>query len=639
MREETFVLSKTNLGIIIDRLKADYDLLGPTQKDEEFVFGPIESVDDLRLDYDTTILPPHKKYFLPPHEDLFKFQGPIDMTQDLMEPDKTQILFGVHACDVNALMSLDSVFLGTYPDPYYARRRKNTLIIGLNCSKPCKNGFCSSFNTGPFMDEGFDLALTDMGDRYLIEIGSEKGSNLVSGLKSASEADITRRNRIAQGSKQAITRKMDTSVLSGLLYNNLDHPVWSELEERCLACGSCTNVCPTCFCFAVQDNVDLSLTNGTRLREWDSCQSHEFSRVALGHIFRPDRSARIRHRLHHKLTYFEQQFGKPGCVGCGRCVSYCIANIDPVEIVASIQASPAPFHGINLFQPSTKKVCPDKSPWQSQSAVIKGIKQQTADTTTYTLSFTDPSVQANYSYDPGVFNMISLAGLGEAPISISSSDNGQDTFDHTIRAVGNITNHLAGMQVGDTIGIRGPYGTGWPVKEMKKKNVLLIAGGIGLAPLRPVIKYIQAHREDYGKLEILYGAKTPAERLFVDEYDEWRAIPDTHLHLTVDMVPSDTVWEHAVGVVTGLCNIMSSTCEKTIALTCGPEIMMQFVVDDLIKRNFRSQQIFISLERRMSCGIKKCGNCQIGPLFICQDGPVFRYTDVLGLPDFSFVRR
>ncbi len=634
MRVETFVLSKADLGNYINKLQTQYSLIGPIAKEEEAVFGLIESVDSLYLDYDTTILPPHKKYFLPPHEDLFKFQGPIDMTQDPVEPDKPQILFGVHACDVNGLASLDRVFLGTYPDPYYAQKRKNTLIIGLNCSRPCKNGFCSSFNTGPVMDEGFDLALTDMGDRFLVQVGSEIGLNLADGLRPASEADVTERNRILRASQQSMTRIMDTTDLTGLLHNNVEHPKWEELEDRCLACGSCTNVCPTCFCFAIEDKVDLSLTNGVREREWDSCQSYEFSRVAMDHVFRPNRAARIRHRINHKLTYFGQQFdGAPGCVGCGRCVTYCIVNIDPIDIISTIQASPAQPKEINIYRARPKKVCPDKSPWEPQPAVIKGIKQQTADTTTYTLSFADPIFQANYSYDPGVFNMISLAGLGEAPISISSNDSGPDTFDHTIRAVGNVTNCLAGLKVGDSIGIRGPYGTGWPVEEMKGKNVLLIAGGIGLAPLRPVIKHIQAHRQDYGKLEILYGARTPADRLFVDEYDEWRNIPDTHLHLTVDVVPSGTVWEHSVGVVTGLCNLMNSTCDNTIMVTCGPDIMMKFVVKDLLARQFSPEQIFISLERRMSCGIKKCGNCQIGPVFVCQDGPVFRYADVKDLPE------
>ncbi|MDH7497259.1 MAG: 4Fe-4S dicluster domain-containing protein [Syntrophomonadaceae bacterium] len=629
---EIYVLPKQEMGGFVAGLAARYEVLGPVAKEEEFVFAPVSSAAELRLDYDTTILPPHKKYFLPPMETLFTFDGRASGRE--VEPAVGErVLFGVHACDVNGLLSLDQVFLGSYPDPYYRARRASTAIIGLNCTEPCENGFCSSFNTGPGMDRGYDLALTDIGEAFLVEVGSERGKELAKGLAPASDEHLIAKNRALRAAQQMITRRIDTEGLAQLLHENVEHAEWEELAEICLSCGSCTNVCPTCFCFGVKDYVELDLTTGTRPREWDSCQFYEFSRVAMDHVFRPGRPARIKQRMYHKLTYFQQQFDAPGCVGCGRCVTYCIVDIDPVEIVENIQENPNPGKEVHLYTPPPRRECPDTSPWKPLPAVIKGIKKQTADTTTYTLAFQDPKVQEAYTYQPGVFNMVSLFGLGEAPISISSSADTRGSFDHTIRAVGNVTNALEKCQVGDVIGIRGPYGRGWPVEEMEGKNVLLIAGGIGLAPLRPVIKHIQARRDRYGSLEILYGARTPADMLFTDEFDEWRAIPDTKLYLTVDRADPADCWQFNVGVVTTLCDLMAAVPENTVVVTCGPDIMMKFVVKTLLGRGFSPEQIFVSLERRMSCGIKKCGNCQIGPVFVCQDGPVFRYSDVQDLPE------
>jgi NAD(P)H-flavin reductase len=174
---------------------------------------------------------------------------------------------------------------------------------------------------------------------------------------------------------------------------------------------------------------------------------------------------------------------------------------------------------------------------------------------------------------------------------------------------------------------------GWPVEEMKGKNVLVVVGGVGLAPLMGTIKHIANHRDQYGKLEILYGARTPGDMLFTDEFDFLRKIPDTKLLLCVDTCPLGMDWDHDIGVVTTLFEKMSSKPDNTIMITCGPDIMMRFVVKNLLGLGWSSEQMYVSLERRMSCGIKKCGNCQIGPLFVCQDGPVFKLADIQGLPE------
>ncbi len=636
MPVEAFVLPKSELGSFVAKLKADYEVFGPVAKGPKFVFGPVEKAEDMRLDYDTTILPP-KKYFHQPEQDLMNFSGVADIAEG-KKPVGKRVIFGVHPCDVNGLLSLDKVFLGSYPDPYYKELRDNTVVIALNCVKPCEYGFCASFNTGPEADVGFDLSLTDIGDKFVVVIGSARGKEMAAGLAAAAVEDLVAGKRALRACQHDMTRRIDVGGdLGEFLHQNFDHPVWMEEKEKCLACGSCTAVCPTCYCFAVKDMVDLSLQKGGRTRMWDSCMFYEFSRVALDHIFMPDRTARLKQRMYHKLTYYQQQFNATGCVGCGRCVATCVKHIDPVDVINRIQENPLPAKEVTLYRPPVKIVHTKENPWEPQKAVIKAIKKQTADVNTYTFEFVDPQVRESYTYDNGVFNLISIFGIGESAISISScADENTGTFDHTVRAVGNVTNALAKMQVGDVVGIRGPYGFGWPMEEMKGKNVLLVAGGIGLAPLRGVIKSIQKNRDQFGNFEILYGSRTPDGMLFTDEYEEWRKIPNTRLYLTVDYVPPGVEWGHNIGVVTTLFDKMTSRKENTIMITCGPDIMMKFVVLDLLKRGWSPEQLYVSLERRMSCGIKKCGNCQMGPVFVCQDGPVFKYADIMNLPGGVF---
>lgn len=277
-----------------------------------------------------------------------------------------------------------------------------------------------------------------------------------------------------------------------------------------------------------------------------------------------------------------------------------------------------------------------ENPYKPYTVEIMDIKQETADTKTYRLSFCDADVRDGYSFEPGQFNMLTVFGIGEAPVSVSSNPEEKKSFEHTVRSVGNVTNALSKLRVGDTFHVRGPYGTGWPMDFMKGKNVLLIAGGIGLAPLRPVIYSIADRRTDYETLEILYGARTPEEGLFRTEYDRWRTLPQTSLKLTVDKVPEGTDWNFHVGVVTELFRDMVSRPENTAVITCGPEIMMKYAVRDLLERRFLPDQIFLSLERRMNCGISKCGFCQIGSQFVCQDGPVFSYQQLLCLTEKVF---
>ncbi len=276
-----------------------------------------------------------------------------------------------------------------------------------------------------------------------------------------------------------------------------------------------------------------------------------------------------------------------------------------------------------------------KDPYLPSTAEIVNVKRQSNDTKTYTARFVNEARQTEFRPEPGQFIMISVPGLGEAPFSLSSGPERNGCFDTTIRAVGNLTGILDRCVVGTKIGVRGPYGKAWPLEKAKGRDVLVIAGGIGLAPLRPVIKTVGKNRDMYGALEVLYGARTPADEMFVDEYEDWKRIKDTTLSLTVDSVPKGVTWSHKVGVVTALFDEMRISAEDSIVMTCGPEIMMRFVARGLLARNFRRDTIYVSLERRMKCGMGHCGHCQIGSKFVCKDGPVFSYSELEGLPDLT----
>jgi len=276
-----------------------------------------------------------------------------------------------------------------------------------------------------------------------------------------------------------------------------------------------------------------------------------------------------------------------------------------------------------------------KDPYVPNTAEIVNVKKQSHDTKTYSIRLVKKEKREEFRAKPGQFVMVSLPGLGEAPFSLSSGPEKEDSFDSTIRAVGNVTTALDQFGIGAKIGVRGPYGKAWPIEEAKARNILLVAGGIGLAPLRPVIKTIQANRGTFKHFEILYGTRTPADEIFTDEYDQWQRIPNTTMHLTVDSVPKGVLWPHRIGVVTALFDDTKTTPEDSIVMTCGPEIMMRFAAQGLVARKFRKDQIYLSLERRMKCGMGHCGHCQIGRMFVCRDGPVFNYLDLEGLPDLT----
>ncbi len=255
---------------------------------------------------------------------------------------------------------------------------------------------------------------------------------------------------------------------------------------------------------------------------------------------------------------------------------------------------------------------------------IQNVRRETADT--FTMTFEAVDGQQAFRFRAGQFNMLYLFGVGEIPISISGDPTRPGALVHTTRAVGTVTRALKRLRPGDLIGIRGPFGSAWPVQEAEGADVVIVAGGIGLAPLRPVMYTVLARREKYGRIVLMYGTRTPEDILFRRELETWRGKFDLDVYVTVDRAMGR--WRGHVGVVTTLIRKATFDPHSTVAMVCGPEIMMRYSVLELHRRGVPLSAVYISMERNMKCAVGFCGHCQFGPHFICKDGPVFRYDRV-----------
>lgn len=254
---------------------------------------------------------------------------------------------------------------------------------------------------------------------------------------------------------------------------------------------------------------------------------------------------------------------------------------------------------------------------------VKRVQRELRDTVTLELEPLDPGQEA---FLPGQFNMLYRMSVGEVPISMSGSPLATSTLVHTVRAVGAVTRAICSSKRGDVVGVRGPFGRGWPMEAADGKDVLIVAGGIGLAPLRPVIYQILARRQRYGRVALLVGARSPVDLLFAAELEHWRFRADLDVQTTVDTATEG--WIGHVGVVTSLLTSARFEPRETIAMLCGPEIMMRFGAAEVLRRGVAPEDIYLSMERNMQCAVGICGHCQYGPAFVCKDGPVFAFPQV-----------
>ena len=266
-------------------------------------------------------------------------------------------------------------------------------------------------------------------------------------------------------------------------------------------------------------------------------------------------------------------------------------------------------------------------PMRPRLYAVAARHDETPDTYTFALAPQDGTAPPPFS--PGQFNMLYLFGRGEAAISMSGDSTDQNRLVHTVRSAGSVTRGFETLEPGDTIGVRGPFGTAWPMDTIRGRDVLFVAGGLGLAPLRPAILHLLAHRTEYSRATVLYGTRSPDMLLFRRDLERWAVTPDLDFQTTVDH--ADASWHGRVGVITKLIAAAEFDPARTSALLCGPEIMMHFSVEALKKSGMRGSDIHVSLERNMKCALGHCGHCQFGPAFVCRDGPVFRHDRVAHL--------
>jgi len=323
----TKTISKKDLTSWLDGLMKDKVLIAPTLVDDQTVFKPVASVDEISLDHRNTVLSV-KEWFFPTTEPLFTiYQKDGETTLEPISIEKESVLFGIRPCDAAGLKLLDKVFLSAPADFIYAERRDKTTLIGLTCLEPSPQCFCTSMNAAPDNADDVDIMLTEVTDGYIVEAVTEKGKDLL--------ADVKLSDSEQSAPEVKCPTELQVKDVSKAMQTRFEDEYWSRVADRCVHCNICAYVCPVCHCFDIRDYPTSEKTE--RIRCWDSCQSPGFTRAAGGHTPRPTKGSRLRQRFYHKLLYFPERFGDYQCTGCGRCVALCPVNIDIRKIITDIQ--------------------------------------------------------------------------------------------------------------------------------------------------------------------------------------------------------------------------------------------------------------------------------------------------------------
>ncbi len=337
------VLEPGSLQAFLSSVKEEFELVGPVGREGgQHSFQVIDDLEDLDLDYVHTILPP-KKYMLPQREVLLAFKLGENVEAAAVSEAKPRVIVGVHPCDLAGIRHLDLCFTRESEDWNYRARRAGAILIGVECM-PDEHCFCESVGTMR-PKGGFDLFLTDLGGKWLLTIGTDQGGDLLRRhappMRNANAADIKEQEVHYRRKREKIKARLHSDIhdLPLIFEGAYKDKVWDHYAEICLGCGTCTNVCPTCYCFDIDDDVDITLTDGTRKRVWDSCQLRAFTEVAGGEVFREKLSLRVRHRVYRKFHYLHHRFNEPNCTGCGRCGRQCVAGIRMDQVVNDLVAS------------------------------------------------------------------------------------------------------------------------------------------------------------------------------------------------------------------------------------------------------------------------------------------------------------
>lgn len=332
---ENRVISKKDIPKFISELSSNYTVFAPVKKDDLVFYEKIEKSSEVELDFTNSNYPP-KSLFFKQTETMFKFKpGPKAKIESVKDDDKKTVIFGIRPCDAKALSIVDHVFNDDFKDPYYLNKRQNSFLIGLSCNNPQTNCFCTSLDDKPTSSKNVDMLLTEIDDSYYVEIASEKGEKLVKQFNKffsdPKESDKKKRDEVEKKAIAKISREIKTQNIAEKLDQIFQSPFWKEFGNKCVGCGTCTYLCPTCHCFDIQDESTLS--KGARIRVWDTCMNPEYTLHASGYNPRPARTNRVRNRICHKYSYYPKNYDIIACVGCGRCINLCPVNIDIIDVV------------------------------------------------------------------------------------------------------------------------------------------------------------------------------------------------------------------------------------------------------------------------------------------------------------------
>lgn len=641
-----WLLGKKDLDKFLEKWNSENQVFIPTRLHGDIAMMPFE-IGKIDLDY-INFPQPVKEFIFKSKEDLFKWEnagGDTLLTSlPILEYEKHHnIIFGVRACDTLGIAYMDRFYQGEYCEDKYKMNRDSTLIAALNCAASGENCFCLLLETGPFSNAGYDVLFTPLEDQYLVEIQGDKGKTLIELGKEflipASKINETEKNDLLKIVSSRFKRKMESTDLINLLSESFDDEIWSELAAKCIRCGGCTNVCPTCTCYNVVEEK-TSDNGGKRVRYWDSCQFDSFTRNAGGHKPRSDVS-RVRYRIYDKLKYIEERFERKGCTGCGRCITVCPVDIDIIDImnrlsykygVKKLTMEPSGAVGLedmvdrSGFTISEHKNC--EKAYLPEIAIIKDIVQETRSIKKFVIEYENKQLHNAFEFG-GQFFELTVFGVGEIAISIPFSGSQKEYFDFCIKNVGKVTNALHNMKIGDQIGLRGPFGKGFPVNKMEGRDIVIIGSGVGVAPIRTAVLQIAENRDKYGKVVVIGSAISHEDLIYKSDFVSWEKMDIKVLYALNK--PTDKVQAH-VGYINDLLPGLVNNWKETSVIICASPKRIKEVAKDLIGLGMNGKNIYTSLETHMRCGIGKCGHCKVGNKYMCVDGPVFNYEEMLKLP-------
>jgi NAD(P)H-flavin reductase/heterodisulfide reductase subunit C len=628
-----YILKKEDLKELLNTWSKAFEVYAPKKNHGQVMLLPYEN-NELSLEYINFPFPV-KEFLFKQKEKVFdwdKKNGEIKVYASGDLEKSKSLIFGIRPCDAYGVEYMDKFFLEGYKDEMYEKNRKATWIAAVNCLEQGKDCFCNSMGTGPFATMGYDILFTPLKNEYLIEVGSKKGEELiVLGERLFAKADDNAPNEksiIENCVKGKFLKVIKADNIAKVLQDNFNDPLWEQLSKDCISCTGCTNLCPTCTCFNVVEE-NTSCDSGCRVRCFDSCQSDSFTRNAGEHNPR-NAISRVRYRLFDKFKYIEEKFDMKGCSGCGRCISVCPASINVVNVINKLGENNRAFlkcHHIDNTNEHNKESC--ESRYTPELAIIKSITQETKNIKRFFLEYKDKSLHENFIFS-GQFFEITVFGVGEIAVSIPFSPNQKDSFDFCIKRAGKVTNVIHEMKVGDTVGLRGPFGKGFPYEELKGRDIIIIGSGVGLAPVRTTIVRVLENIQEFGKVVIIGSALSYEDLIYKDDLISWSGMTGVKVLYALSS-PTSKVNAH-VGYINDLLPDLELNYENTSAIICASPRRIKALAQDLIKLGMKGTDIYTSLETHMRCGIGKCGHCKVGNKYMCLDGPVFNYEEMLTLP-------